>query len=84
MLCEILVIRLPHSYRASSPKEYLASQILVVDLRIDRRLADVSMPHHVEMPQLGGVVSGVGVDHAGLNRQVKVRLDEWTADLAGR
>ncbi|GGN77486.1 hypothetical protein GCM10011579_059780 [Streptomyces albiflavescens] len=49
-------------------------------------LAEVrgNMPHHMELPQLGAEVGGWVVDHADHNHQVKIRLDEWTADPAGR
>lgn len=42
-------------------------------------LAEITaMPHHMELPAMGTIVTGEVVWHTDHNRQVKIRLDEWT------
>jgi hypothetical protein len=41
-------------------------------------LAEITaMPHGMDLPALGAIVSGEVLWHATHNHQVKVRLDEW-------
>jgi hypothetical protein len=78
---EATVAALPVEVRITG--EVIGRQPFGVFMRIDGvpnaiALAEITaMPHGMDLPALGTLVSGEVLWHAAHNHQVKVRLDEW-------